>query len=97
MKPILQTCIPRPDIIAGSFNPEIFTASLSQVLDAYSGKGTSTDNIYTDAGLFFTQATFRRRVCGGLFGTCLVAFLVIIPSRPSTDWKLPLVVVRPIR
>jgi len=72
MKPIIQACIPRPDIIAGSFNPEIFTASLSQVLDAYSGKGTGTDNIYTDARLFFTEATFPteglRRVVRDVFG-----------------------------
>ena len=31
MKSILNSCEPRPDIIAGTFNPEIFTASLSEV------------------------------------------------------------------
>jgi hypothetical protein len=29
MRSILETCHPRPDIQTGSFNPEIFTASLS--------------------------------------------------------------------
>jgi hypothetical protein len=33
MLPIQVTCQPRLDILQGSFNPEIFTASLSQVMD----------------------------------------------------------------
>jgi hypothetical protein len=37
MKSILETCTPRPDFIKGTFNPEIFTASLSQVIDHYRG------------------------------------------------------------
>jgi hypothetical protein len=31
---ILHSCQPRNDIIQGSFNPEIFTASISQVASA---------------------------------------------------------------
>jgi len=39
MKSILNSCEPRSDIIAGTFNPEIFTASLSEVFRFYSGQG----------------------------------------------------------
>jgi hypothetical protein len=38
MLPIQQTCQPRQDILHGSFNPESFTASLSQVVDHYRGQ-----------------------------------------------------------
>ncbi|WP_419587188.1 ATP-binding protein [Thiolapillus sp.] len=58
MQSILNTCDPRKDIIQGSFNPEIFTASISQVASAYSGKGSAIDSIYTDAEAFFQEATF---------------------------------------
>jgi len=58
MQSILNTCEPRKDIIQGSFNPEIFTASISQVASAYSGKGSAIDSIYTDAEAFFKEATF---------------------------------------
>jgi hypothetical protein len=58
MQSILNNCEPRKDIIEGSFNPEIFTASISQVASAYSGKGSAIDSIYTDAEAFFREATF---------------------------------------
>ena len=58
MQSIRKTCKPRKDIIEGSFNPEIFTASISQVVSAYSGKGSAIDSIYTDAEAFFQEATF---------------------------------------
>ena len=58
MRSILETCRPRADILGGTFNPEIFTASLSQVLDFYRGKKTVIHNLYTDAQQFFTQATY---------------------------------------
>src|SRR5439155_3731082 len=51
---------------------EIFTASLSQVLDFYRGKKTVIHNLYTDAKQFFTQATYPtdglRRVLYEVFG-----------------------------
>jgi hypothetical protein len=50
---ILNFCEPRPDIIAGAFNPEIFTASLSEVVRFYSGQGAGINAIYTDAEQFF--------------------------------------------
>jgi hypothetical protein len=58
MQLIIKTCEPRKDIIEGSFNPEIFTASISQVASAYSGQRSAIDSIYTDAEAFFREATF---------------------------------------
>ncbi|MEW8957711.1 MAG: DUF499 domain-containing protein [Moorella sp. (in: firmicutes)] len=58
MLSVLDTCRPRPEILAGTFNPEVFTASLSPIIEYYrSGRGV-IDNIYTDAELFFREATF---------------------------------------
>jgi len=72
VRSILDTCKPRADILGGTFNPEIFTASLSQVLDFYRGKKTVIHNLYTDAQQFFTQATYPtdglRRVLYEVFG-----------------------------
>jgi uncharacterized protein DUF499 len=58
MLPIQDTCQPRPDVLQGSFNPEVFTASLSQVMDHYHGKPAATHALYTDAETFFRQATY---------------------------------------
>jgi hypothetical protein len=58
MKSILETCTPRPDILTGTFNPEIFTANLSQVVEHYRGRATTVHNLYTDADQFFSQATY---------------------------------------
>ncbi len=58
MKSILETCTPRPDILAGTFNPEIFTASLAQVVDHYRGRVSTVHNLYTDAEQFFASATY---------------------------------------
>jgi hypothetical protein len=57
MLPIQETCQPRPDILQGSFNPEIFTASLSPVLEHYHGQAAATQALYTDAEAFFRDAT----------------------------------------
>ena len=58
MRSILDTCTPRADLLTGTFNPEIFTASLSQVMDHYRGRTSSVTNLYTDAEQFFREATF---------------------------------------
>ena len=58
MQFILQTCQPRSDLHTGSFNPEIFTASLSQVIDCYRGRATPIHTLYTDAEQFFREATY---------------------------------------
>ena len=51
MKSVLETCTPRPDILRGTFNPEIFTASLGQVVAHYRGSGGTLDTIYVRGGL----------------------------------------------
>ncbi len=56
MTGILSSCQPRPDLITGSFNPEVFTASLRQVIGHYRGDVNITTT-YTDAETFFGDAT----------------------------------------
>ena len=58
MLSIQHTCHPRQDILQGSFNPEIFTASLSHVVDHYRGKPAATHVLYTDGEQFFRDATY---------------------------------------
>lgn len=71
MRSILETCTPRKDLVSGSFNPEIFTASLSQVMDSYRGKSVVTHTLYTDGEEFFRDATYPteglRMVLGDVF------------------------------
>ncbi len=71
MKTIYQVCKPRADLISGSFNPEIFTASLSSVFEFYQGGATAASAVYTDASIFFSQATYptngMRQVIGDVF------------------------------
>ncbi len=56
MTGILSSCQPRLDLITGSFNPEVFTASLRQVIGHYRGDVNVTTT-YTDAETFFGEAT----------------------------------------
>ncbi|RLC90013.1 MAG: AAA family ATPase [Chloroflexi bacterium] len=58
MKSILSACTPRQDILAGAFNPEIFTASISAVLNHYAGRGSGVHEMYTDAEQFFGECTY---------------------------------------
>jgi len=58
MRSILSSCTPRQDILTGIFNPEIFTASLSQVMDFYRGKSGIIHSLYTDGLQFFQDATY---------------------------------------
>ena len=53
---ILKSCTPRQDLRSGSFNPEVFTASLRQVVGHYRGD-VKVKTAYTDAETFFTEAT----------------------------------------
>ncbi|MFZ5766857.1 MAG: ATP-binding protein [Thermodesulfobacteriota bacterium] len=55
---ILNSCEPRHDILTGTFNPEIFTASLSEVLRFYRGDSVGMHPMYTDAIQFFREATY---------------------------------------
>ena len=69
---ILEFCQPRKDLLAGTLNPEIFTANLMQVIDHYRGDTDVVQNVYTDAKAFFTEATYptegMRQVLRNGFG-----------------------------
>jgi len=59
---IIESCQPRQGIIEGTFNPEIFTASLSQLDSHYRGRGGQIDNLYIDAAPNFpVRAPTRPR------------------------------------
>ena len=58
MTGITESCRPREGILQGTFNPEIFTASLSQVVGHYRGRGGAIDNLYTDATQFSGEGTY---------------------------------------
>ncbi len=57
MRSIIKSCRPRDGVLQGTFNPEIFTASLSQVISHYRGQSGHIDNLYTDAVPFFRDGT----------------------------------------
>ena len=57
MTSIIEACRPREGILQGTFNPEVFTASLSQVISHSRGRGGRIDNLYTDAEQFFRDGT----------------------------------------
>ena len=46
------------EILAGTFNPEVFTVSLSPIIKYYAQGGSGVDNVYTNASLFFKDATY---------------------------------------
>jgi hypothetical protein len=54
---IIEGCQPREGVLEGTFNSEVFTGSLSQVMSHYRGRGGRIDNIYTDADRFFPDGT----------------------------------------
>jgi len=58
MRSVLETCIPREELLNGTFNPEIFTAALRPVISHYRNGMVSNGNVYTDAEFFFKEATF---------------------------------------
>ena len=58
MESILEACEPRQDILTGTFNPEFFTASISEVIRFYSGQDSGMHPMYTDAEQFFREATY---------------------------------------
>jgi len=81
MGSVLDYCQPRQEIIAGNFNPEVFTASLSPIIDYYQGKSTQLDSIYTNAEIFFNDATYPTQ---GLKTTLEEVF-----SRIASDATVP--------
>ncbi|WP_045216075.1 ATP-binding protein [Desulfonatronovibrio magnus] len=58
MQYIIDSCQPREDLIAGTFNPEIFTASLPEVIRFYQENKQGVHPIYTDAEQFFSHGTY---------------------------------------
>lgn len=82
MVTVLQSCTPRPELATGSFNPEIFTASLRQVIGHYRSEIT-VSSVYCDADTFFREATsitygmkqVMEHVARRLKGDNLVPFL----------------------
>lgn len=72
MRTIMEACQPRGDILQGTCNPEIFTASLSQVMDCYRGRSSISHSLYTDGEQFFSQGTYAteglRLVLADVFG-----------------------------
>ncbi len=58
MQKITDTCQPREDILTGTFNPEIFTASLAEVIRFYQENRQGIHPVYTDARQFFSQGTY---------------------------------------
>lgn len=72
VRSILEVCRPRKDILEGTFNPEIFTAGLSQVMNAYRGGTSIAHKLYTDADQFFGDGTYPteglRMVLADVFG-----------------------------
>ncbi len=81
MNSIYELCQPRQEILAGSFNPEIFTASLSPIIEHYRGKNTYLDEIYTDANKFFLESTYPTQG--------LTTILYEVFSRLSGDFAVP--------
>lgn len=72
MSSILDSCTPRNGLVSGTFNPEIFTANLMQVIDRYRGETDVVENIYTDPVAFFAEGTYptegMRQVLRNIFG-----------------------------
>jgi len=72
MNSILESCVPRKDLLTGTFNPEIFTANLMQVVDHYRGEANVVQNLYTDPAAFFSEGTYptdgMRLVLRNVFG-----------------------------
>ena len=59
MKTVLEACRPHQGIIDGTLNLEVFTAALGPVIDYYHKHGKANiDKVYTDAELFFREATY---------------------------------------
>lgn len=81
MKSVLETCRPRPELLAGTFNPETFTAALGPVIDHYRRGRQELDSIYTSAEQFLREATYPTR---GLQTTLQEVF-----SRIAGDMTVP--------
>jgi hypothetical protein len=74
MRSVLETCVPRQELLTGTFNPDVFTPSLEPIIRYYkrSPSTTDIDLVYTDPEIFFTEATYStmglRQVLEEVFG-----------------------------
>jgi len=55
---VLEACQPRPEILAGTFNPEVFTVALSPIIEYYRSGRSNIDTLYTNAEHFFREVTY---------------------------------------
>lgn len=58
MKNVIASCVPRKSIVEGTFNPEVFTATLGPVVNYYRNGSSTLDSVYTNAETFFRDATY---------------------------------------
>lgn len=85
MQSVLTTCKPRPEILAGTFNPEIFTASLNRVLTDYR-KGIAIEgsqSLYSDPVAFFREATYPTAGLRAIVDNALARLVNGDLSRPA--------------
>ena len=85
MQSVLTTCKPRPEILAGTFNPEIFTASLNRVLTDYR-KGAAKEgaqSLYSDPVAFFREATYPTAGLRSIVDNALARLVNGDLSRPA--------------
>lgn len=85
MGSVIAACEPRDEILAGTFNPEMFKASLSRVLEDY-GKGRATegaDSIYSDPVAFFRDATYLTQGIKEIVGNALARLVQGDLMRPA--------------
>lgn len=85
MRSILAACEPRNEILAGTFNPEMFKASLSRVLEDYAaGRAVeAADSIYSDPVAFFRDATYATQGIKDIVGNALARLVQGDQSRPA--------------
>lgn len=72
MKTVIEACRPHQGLIDGTLNLEVFTAALGPVIDFYHKKGeVNIDKVYTDAEIFFREATYPtdglKQLVGNVF------------------------------
>ncbi|WP_328984128.1 hypothetical protein [Thiorhodovibrio winogradskyi] len=85
MQEVRSSCQPRPEILAGTFNPEIFTASLSRVLGDYA-RGEAREgaaSLYSDPVAFFRDATYPTQGLRDILDNVLARLVRNDAARPG--------------
>ena len=85
MQSILKSCQPHAEILAGTFNPEIFTASLNRVVADYRNGAAreGASSIYSDPVAFFRQATHPTTGLRSIVDNALARLVQGDLSRPA--------------